>query len=156
MPSVCRASYGGPFTCVSPLVNPRPRFRRIVPKRGKHCDPRRTQPDYSGRTSSGSDPCRRRPSSSLSHRKAGDEDPPLGAGLWRRFLGEVGTASQRSGEESIHNSATATVGTTVHLFIEGPSNPPPALGIGPHRSHDPTSGTPSRLHTFTLELRVHH
>ncbi|KAH0818997.1 hypothetical protein GEV33_003794 [Tenebrio molitor] len=83
-----------------------------------------------------------------------DEDPPFSAGLWSRFLGEWGRRPSDPGKNLSAN--WASVATTVDLFIEGPPNPPPALGVGPHRTHDPTSGSPSRLHTFTLELPVHH
>jgi hypothetical protein len=36
--------------------------------------------------------------SSLLHWKAGDEDPPFGAGLWRRFLGEWGRRPSDQGK----------------------------------------------------------
>jgi hypothetical protein len=44
----------------------------------------------------------------------------------------VGTAFQRSGEESLRT--TASVATNEDLYIEGSPNPPPALGVGPHRT----------------------
>jgi hypothetical protein len=72
------------------------------------------------------------PSSSLSHWKAGDEDPPFGAGLWRCFLGEWGRRPSDQGKEFIRN--TTTVVTPVHLYIEGPPNPPSAPGGRPHRT----------------------
>jgi hypothetical protein len=39
------------------------------------------------------------PSSPLSNWKVGDEDPPFGAGLWRRFLGEWGRRPSDQGKK---------------------------------------------------------
>jgi hypothetical protein len=73
--------------------------------------------------------------SSLSHCKAGDEDPPSvrACGGASSVGGDVVPATR---EEYIRNSDT--VATTVHLFIEGLSNPLPPLG------------------GFRLEMPVHH
>ncbi|KAH0816613.1 hypothetical protein GEV33_006178 [Tenebrio molitor] len=87
--------------------------------------------------------------SSLSHWKVGDEDPPFGAGLWRRFLGEWG---RRPSDQGKNLSALGDGDNHyVAFFIKGPPNPPSVLGVGPHRTPtyfwDPI--TSSHLHTGT-------
>ncbi|KAH0821039.1 hypothetical protein GEV33_001753 [Tenebrio molitor] len=187
------APHGGPFTCVSPLVTPRPRLRHRTTCRAGSCNlPAgilQTPPPRFAENPTGllrENFFRLRPSPPPSCHKNEkqqrrskirrtqkvvrpdncsipvEEIPPYLTGkLETKILPSVracGGASSVSGDGVPATRIYPQLGDGRNHrapFIMEPSNPPPALGVGPHRTHDPTSRTPSQLHTFTLELHVH-